>query len=197
MPQLFLIGILFGLSTVPLRAESLLNSTTGQASVILIDPEATHLPTPPPVPTEPPSQVRLPDVISDRSQWRGVQCGVTEPRFALFRHGDKWRAFWEKGLAPYSPRLAYVPVVDFDHEMVVAVFLGERETPYFEVEIQSARVEKQSDGTSALVVRYREIRKMSGVFVPEFPVQPFHLRKIPLFDGPIRFLDLRAPKPPL
>lgn len=176
----------------PLLAENLLPPTTAQESVYLIDPEPPEVSTRVVV-TEPPAQIRLPIVISDKKQWRGVQCAVTEFRLALFKHPDKWESFWKRGLAPYSPRLADVPAVDFSQDMVVGVFLGEKKYPFSEIEIRSAKVETQRDGTQALVIRYREIRKMSGVFMPEFPVQPFHLRRIPIFDGPVRFIDLRKP----
>lgn len=142
------------------------------------------------VPQEAPVRVRLPDVVATRDEWRGVQCAVTQPREALFRHADKWAAFWRKGMAPFSPRLKEVPAIDFAKDMVVAVFLGERPTPHYQVEITSVRRERQADG-EALVIRYREIDAMVGVFNPPFTVQPYHLKRVPRYDGPIRFKRIR------
>lgn len=161
---------------------------SGSSSITFVNPEdPVVVSTTVPTGTPPPFQVRLPEVISDSRQWRGVQCGVTEARQALFRHADKWESFWTRGVAPYSPRLAKVPGVDFSKDMVVGVFLGEKKYPYYEVKIRSVKVETDPEGRKILMVRYREIHKMSGVFRPEFPIQPFHLLRVPIFDGPIRF----------
>ncbi len=171
---------------------SLLPSATTQADLALIDPELSNAPLPKLVlPPEPPAGLRLPEVVVKADEWRGVQCAVREPRFAVFQHADKWTSFWEKALAPYSSRLAKVPAVDFTKDMVVGVFMGERTTPYYEIEIRSIRLEDQKEAGKALVVRYREISKMQGVFIPPFAVQPFHLKRVPRFDGRVIFTQVR------
>lgn len=139
----------------------------------------------------PPMQVRLPAAISTDREWRGVQCGVTEPRQAVFRHTDKWENFWKNGLAPYSETFKKVPAIDFDKDMVVAVFLGEKDYPYFEIEIRSIKTEARPGQGQVLVVRYREIEHMSGVFTPGFSIQPFDMKKVPAFTGPIEFLQVK------
>ncbi len=140
----------------------------------------------------PPPIVHLPEEIIDRNQWRGVRCAVTESREAVFRHADKWRSFWERGLAPYSSRLKVIPQIDFNRDMVVGVFLGDRETPNHEVEILSIKPRRMPDAGSTLVVRYREIIRMEGVFVPPFKVQPYHLRRVALWKGPIVFEQVKS-----
>lgn len=134
------------------------------------------------LPPEPPARLRLPELIVKKDEWKGVQCAVTEPRVAAFRHAETWKAFWEKAMAPYSVRLAAVPPIDFEKEMVVGVFMGEKTTPNFEIEIRQI-----GPTPEALLVRYREITKMQGVFTPPFAIQPFHLKRIPLTPLPIRF----------
>lgn len=181
---------MIGLPFILLQA--LLAPTTTQDPLTWVDPEPSHMVLPKLVlPPEPPLSVRLPEVVVKKDEWRGVQCGVTQPRFAVFRHADKWKAFWEKGLAPYSPRLAEVPPVDFDRQMVVGVFIGEKPTPHYEVEIRSIKIEEPPGGEKVLVVRYREIAKMMGVFVPPFAIQPFHLKRVPVFEGPVVFSKVK------
>ena len=172
--------------------QALMEQTTSQADLSLIDPEFTNTPLPKLVlPPEPPGGIHLPELIVKSDEWRGVQCGVQDSRQAVFRHADKWQAFWEKALAPYSNRLTKVPPVDFNKDMVVGVFLGQRDKPSFEVEIRSIRQEDQPGAGKALIVRYREIRKMQGVFVPPFAIQPYHLKRVPRFDGQVLFLQVR------
>ncbi len=181
----------------PLRAEetpqALLGMTTSQADLLLVDPGLSDVPVPKlvlPVP-EPPGRVRLPTLIVRKDEWKGAQCGVMEPRIAVFRHADKWATFWEKALAPVSTRLATVPPVDFNREMVVGVFRGEKPYPHYDIEIRSIKTETRPEGGEALVVRYREITRMMGVFIPPFAVQPFHLKKVSAYPGPVVFLKVR------
>ena len=128
----------------------------------------------------------LPEVVVKSNEWKGVQCGVVEPRYAVFRHGDKWASFWQQALAPYAKKLEKIPKVDFAKDMVVGVFMGEKPDPYYEIEIRSIREETRPEGNKALIVRYREITKMSAVFIPPFAIQPFHMKKVPAYPGQCR-----------
>jgi hypothetical protein len=143
------------------------------------------------LPPEPPAGIRLPELIVKSDEWRGVQCAVQEPRHAVFQHADRWTAFWEKAMAPYSNQLAKVPPIDFDKDMVVGVFMGEKDKPSYEIEIRSIKQEDQPGSGKVLVVRYREIHKMQAVFVPPFSIQPFHLKRVPRFDGQVLFTQVR------
>jgi hypothetical protein len=173
-------------------SKPLLTTTTPQADLTLVDPEFANQPLPKLVlPPEPPPRVRLPELVVKSDEWKGVQCGVTESRFAVFRHTDKWQLFWERALAPLSHRLAKTPQVDFDKDMVVGVFMGEKPYPHYEIEIRSISEENRPETGKVLVVRYREIKKMMGVFVPPFAVQPFHLKKVPAYGGSVVFQKVR------
>ena len=143
------------------------------------------------LPPEPPADVHLSELIVKSGEWKGAQCAVQEPRFAVFRHADKWASFWERALAPFSPRLAMTPPVDFGKDMVVGVFMGEKPYPHYDIEIRSIRRENRPNADKVLVVRYREIKRMMGVFIPPFAVQPFHLKKVPAYSGQVVFLKVR------
>jgi hypothetical protein len=171
----------------------LLETTTTQADLSLVDPELSEANIPKLVlpPQEPPAGVHLQELVVRADEWRGSQCGVVEPRFAVFRHPDKWKTFWGKALSPISSRLAKVPPVDFGKDMVIGVFMGEMPYPHYEIEIRTIRTENRPDLGKVLVVRYREVRKMMGVFVPPFKVQPFHLKRIPVFQGEVVFVKVK------
>jgi len=158
-----------------------------------VDPELSQAPLrklvlPPP---PPPARVRLPELIIKSDEWKGSQCGVTEPRIAVFRHTDKWASFWEKALAPISPRLSKIPPVDFSKDMVIGVFRGEKPYPHYDIEIRSIREESRPDKGRVLVVRYRDVNRMMGVFIPPFDVQPFHMKKVPAYPGEVVFLKVK------
>ena len=173
--------------------QSLLGNTTTQSDLSLVDPELSDVNIPKLVlpAQEPPASVRLQELVIKSDEWKGAQCGVVEPRLAVFRHADKWETFWGRAMSPISHRLAKVPPVDFGKDMVVGVFRGDMPYPHYEIEIRSIQIENRPDMGKVLVVRYREVKRMMGVFVPPFHVQPFHLKRIPVFSGQVVFLKVR------
>jgi len=190
LAAVLLLGSLMTLSTYLNAADPSVNllppSGTPAEPAGPIDPESpVEFATVPVLP--PPAQVRLADTVIRKDQWKGPRSAVTQNRRAIFRQADRWEKFWKEGLSPYSPRLAQAPAVDFQKDMVIGVFLGEKPDPHFDTEIVSIRSEKLADGTAVLRVRYREWERMRGVFSPPFAVQPFHLRRVPVFAGPIVF----------
>jgi hypothetical protein len=140
------------------------------------------------VPTEAPSRVALPLLVIKKNEWRGSQCGIVQPHQLVFRNPASWKLFWEKAMAPYSERLKQVPMIDFSKDMVVGVFLGEKPIPYYEIQILSTKFENRA-AERVLVVRYRSINKMQGVFTPPFAIQPFNLKRMPLTRGPVTFIQ--------
>jgi len=109
----------------------------------------------------------------------------------VFRRADAWASFWEKAMAPISRKLSKVPPVDFSQEMVVGVFRGKMPYPNYQIEIRSIRPENHPDTGEALVVRYRDVTNMMGVFNPPFAVQPFHLKKVPAVPGEVVFIKVK------
>jgi PrcB C-terminal len=69
--------------------------------------------------------------------------------------------------------------VDFDREMVVGIFLGEKSTGGYEVEIVRA---EQRD--SSLYFYYREKAPPPGAMVTQALTQPFHLVRVAKYGNP-------------
>ena len=67
--------------------------------------------------------------------------------------------------------------------MVVALFMGERPTGGYAIEI--TRVERADSG---LAVHYRSKGPDQGAMLTQALTQPFHLIKLPRDDGPVRFV---------
>jgi len=167
-------------------SQNLLPPGTAPTSSGPIDPESPVEFSNAPV-LEPPPRVRLPDVRVRKDQWKGPRSAVTQERQAVFRHAEAWERFWKNGLVPYAPQWAQVPGVDFTRDMVIGVFLGERADPHYDIDVVSVKVVRRGNGGETLLVKYREPVRMQGVFSPPFAVQPFHLRRVPVFTGPIAF----------
>jgi hypothetical protein len=140
-----------------------------------------------PAPGEIPANVVLPPEIVSDDQWRGSQSGVTRAARWVIRRPEDWAQLWNDGLKPYSPRFEKVPAIDFEKDMVVAVFAGQSPSPGTTVAVRPIR--PPQDGAQGLVINYRISTKMQPVFAPPFAVQPFHMRRVPRFVGPITFQE--------
>ncbi|OGR90372.1 MAG: hypothetical protein A2992_09645 [Elusimicrobia bacterium RIFCSPLOWO2_01_FULL_59_12] len=139
-------------------------------------------------PAPPPPSVTLPPVIVKKGEWGGSQSGITRPARIVIRKPDIWSRFWDLALAPYSPRFRQKPEIDFSKEMVVGVLSGEQPYPNLSIEIRSFKVETHGS-EQILAVRYKNMRQMQAVFSPPFSVQPFYLKKVPVFPGRVVFQE--------
>jgi len=109
---------------------------------------------------------------------RGHRSGIREPLQTVIRKQDEWNAFWKRHSST-NPNPPPTPIIDFNREMVVGVFLGEKSTGGYEVEI--VRAERRD---SALYFYYREESPAPGAMVTQALTQPFHLVRVAKYDNP-------------
>lgn len=119
----------------------------------------------------------LPSFASAASAWdkiSGQNAGVREKLFVVVRSQQEWGALWIKhtGGKPQAR-----PAVDFTKEMVVAVFLGERRTGGYKVEI--TLMADPLEPKSRVVVFYREVPPAGNSFNVQMVSQPYVMVKIP------------------
>lgn len=113
----------------------------------------------------------------------GTLSSIDEPRQAVIRTPDEWQALWRRHGSADPP-----PAIDFDRQMVLAVFLGSRPTAGYRVEIVSAR--KTSQG---LRVEYVETQPDPDKMVAQILTAPFHLVAIDRQEGAVQFVARRTP----
>jgi protease stability complex PrcB-like protein len=112
---------------------------------------------------------------------QGFASGVSEPLQVAIRTRDEWVAFWTRHTrAQVQPPSA--PPVDFSREMVVGVFLGERATGGYEIEI--TKVERADSG---LRIHYRSKSPDPAAMVTQALTQPYHVIKLRRDDSPLVF----------
>jgi hypothetical protein len=108
---------------------------------------------------------------------KGSQSGVRERLQIAIRSQVEWTELWTRHNAnkakPPPP-----PKVNFGQEMVVAVFLGEKPTGGYAIEI--TRAAKTDRG---IEVGYREQTPAPGAMTIQALTQPFHIVRIPKSDG--------------
>ncbi|MGH7827643.1 MAG: protease complex subunit PrcB family protein [Candidatus Binatia bacterium] len=108
---------------------------------------------------------------------KGDRSGIRAPLQMVIRNQDEWNAIWKRHSSiDANPALA--PIVGFDREMVVGIFLGEKSTGGYEVEI--VRAERRD---SSLYFYYREESPPPGAIVTQTLTQPFHLVRVAKYDN--------------
>ncbi len=115
-------------------------------------------------------------------EWRGDSSGITDFTTSVATNEDDWRQLWRSHISYQYDADLTPPAVDFEKSMVVGVFLGNR-------------------GTGGYAVNIVEIRKAAGkktvVYHEDVPsprdhalaviTQPFHLKVIPTTSSTIEF----------
>ena len=110
--------------------------------------------------------------VTYRSVGKGYRSGVRDPLQIVARNQSEWTAIWRQhSLSDSGSRPP--PAVDFDKEVIVALFLGEKPTGGYDVQI--SRVEQSDD---ALTIYYREKNPSPGGMVTQALTQPFHIVRI-------------------
>lgn len=108
---------------------------------------------------------------------RSTMSHIDVPRQAVVRTQAEWTDLWKAHAGTAPP-----PKVDFAKATVVAVFLGERMTAGYAVEIVRARM----DGAT-LVVSWSERKPGGDQMTAQIVTSPAHIVSIPAFPGEIRF----------
>jgi PrcB C-terminal len=108
---------------------------------------------------------------------KGDMSAIDEPRQVVVRDAAAWSTLWRQHNWD-----AAAPTVDFATRMVVGVFLGTRPSAGFSVEITGAAIDGET-----LVVKFAERRPERGAIAAQVLTMPFHLAKVPVHKGPVRF----------
>src|SRR4029453_9587252 len=104
-----------------------------------------------------------------RSLDKGPMSQIDSARQAVARSAGEWNTLWSQHAGEKAR-----PAVDFNPEIVLAVFLGTRPSAGYSVEIVGAREEG-----GALVVTYRESRPQPGAVAAQVLTSPYHFVTVP------------------
>lgn len=112
---------------------------------------------------------------------QGVVSGVRDQRMLVIRDLSAWQALWAEHKAGHH-LIPPLPYVDFAHEMVIGVFLGEKPTSGYNVVVVGLRQTEEG-----LIVRVRINTPPPGVALLQVLTQPYYLVKVPRYDGLVGF----------
>ncbi len=117
-------------------------------------------------------------------QWSGFHGGGDAPATQTIGSTAAWTALWQQ-LGREPPR-AFDPA----HEMAVAIFLGQRRTGGYRVEIAGVRRE-----VDQIVVSYREIPPPADAMVPQMLTSPWTVAVLSGPSRPVVFDDRARAEP--
>ena len=115
--------------------------------------------------------------VSFTTVGKGFYSGVREPLQVIIREQEEWATLWSRHASGRRPAPS-PPLIDFSAEMVVGLFLGQKSTGGYSVEITRAEV----DGSN-LRFYYRESKPSPGAIVPQVLSQPYHLVRLSKSEG--------------
>ena len=115
---------------------------------------------------------------------RGNFSGVREPLQTVARTPAEWESLWKRHVSNQNPP-SPPPMIDFGAQMAAGVFLGEKSTGGYEVEITKAELKN-----STLYIYYIETNPSRGGATIQAMTQPFHLVKLPKHDARVVFSNL-------
>src|SRR5262245_26037559 len=117
---------------------------------------------------------------------KGQHSGVHKAAERVVHSVEDWKKLWAEHTATTQPTPP-LPAVDFQGEMVVAVFLGDRPTGGYGVEITQA-----SAGPKAVVVSVRRMEPAPGSIRAQMVTQPFAIVAVPRSELPVKFVEERG-----
>ena len=119
--------------------------------------------------------------IKIEKEWKGYNCGYTKATRMILYTEDQWKEIWGKAQVLRLPK-PELPKIDFEKEMVIAVFMGERSSGGYSIEIiKIIRTEKE------IVVEVEEKEPPSESLRTMALTQPYHIVVIKKSPLPIRF----------
>lgn len=113
----------------------------------------------------------------------GQHSAIREQQVRLVRTESEWLALWREHSSLQLPG-PELPQIDFESQMLIAVFLGERATSGFAVQLQRVRVlaavQGQAPQLEALAL---ESRPDPDTLQAQVITSPFHMLLAPLAPG--------------
>ena len=115
---------------------------------------------------------------------KGSQSGVRERKFVVIKNENDWKALWTSHTSLSVPPRA-MPPADFQTEMIVAVFSGEKPTGGYSIEITGIR---EDSIKHALEVVVHESNPSRDAMVTQVLTQPYHIVKLRQIQLPVTFV---------
>lgn len=112
------------------------------------------------------------EIVSFDTLEKGIISAVKEKKELIVETEEDWENLWAES------------EVDFNSHFVIAVFMGEKPTGGYMIEIEKITLDKER---AEIVVSINTFEPKPGDVVAQFLTQPFHLVKVKKLDIPVQF----------
>ena len=119
--------------------------------------------------------------IKIQKEWKGFHSDYREATSLVIKTEEQWKEVWERVHLLRLPR-PELPKIDFQKEMVIAVFMGERSSGGYSIEII-----KITKTAKEIVVVVKGKEPPPGSLRTMVLTQPFHIAVVKGFSLPVRF----------
>lgn len=96
----------------------------------------------------------------------------------IIKDEKEWNEIWVQHVGSSKP----LPSIDFNSEMVIALFMGQQATAGFEIEIVNI-----TKTDSQMTVHFKENKPAIDALVAQVITSPAHLVKVKKFEGHVVF----------
>jgi hypothetical protein len=114
--------------------------------------------------------------------WSGAHSGVGDRVQRVIRTQGDWQKLWSQARASETPAPP-APKIDWGREMVIAVFMGERNSGGYGVAIREVKF-----GEKEIVVSVEESSPPADAITIQVMTQPYHVVVVKRSDLPVRFV---------
>mgnify|MGYP001627120910 CR=1 FL=1 len=117
------------------------------------------------------------------AEWKGNHCGITEPKRVVITDPKEWSEIWKQIHRGKIP-IPEVPAIDFNKNMVLAVFMGQKPTSGYAIQITEV-----AHSNGEVVAKLKETAPAKGAIVLQVLTQPFQIVVVPKVDTQVRFVE--------
>jgi len=129
-----------------------------------------------PIPAEPTK-------VAIAKEWKSFHSGETGQKRVVIKNQKEWEAVWTVMTGNVAPKPA-TPVVDFDSQVILAVFMGKRNSGGYSVSIADI-----TDVDAKRVVRVVENNPPRDAITAAVLTSPYHVVLVTKTDLPVVFED--------
>lgn len=124
-----------------------------------------------------------PASIEIEKEWEGYHSGSLSPTRMVISTPAQWKEIWEKIQSREFP-IPDAPEIDFNKNMVLAVFMGEQKSGGYEIRI--TKIIKTEDN---ILVEVLEKKPSPDSFSAMALTSPYHAVLIKKYSLPVKFQD--------
>jgi hypothetical protein len=120
--------------------------------------------------------------VSIIKEWNGAYSAQETAKRVVVKDQKGWEEVWSGMNGNIDPK-PQIPKIDFDRRMVIAVFMGSRNTGGYSVKITSVEL------NGKLTVKVKESGPPPGGMVTEALTAPYHVIVVPKSDKTAEFVN--------